>query len=108
MKKLIPLIITLAISLTSAAYATQADDTAVAVTGQAPGASAFIKKVKLRVSDPAALRSIQFTIAPKDRSVTRPVSATYLPTYLNNRGFFNSTTNVFTLPVWGLYAGRAN
>ncbi len=108
MKKLIPLIITLAMSMTSAAYATQADDTTVAVTGQAPGASAFIKKVNLLVSDPTALRSIQFTIAPKDGSVTRPVSATYLPTYLNSRGFFNNTTNEFTLPVWGLYAGRAN
>ncbi|HEV8185465.1 MAG TPA: aryl-sulfate sulfotransferase, partial [Chthoniobacterales bacterium] len=108
MKKLIPLIITLAMSMASAAYATQADDTTVNVVGQSPGASPFISKVRLLVSQPDALRSIQFTIAPKDGSVTRPVSATYLPSYLDRRGFFNSATGVFTLPVWGLYAGRAN
>ena len=108
MKNPIRLIVALAISLASAAYATQADDTTVSITGAEAGASPFIQKVKLLVSDPSALRSIQFTITPKDGSVTRPVSGTYLPSYLNDRGFFDSATNQFTLPVWGLYAGRAN
>ena len=108
MKKTLLLLIALAMSFAPAAFATQADDTVVTVTGQEEGATPFIQKVKLLVSDPAAVRSIRFTIDPKEGSVTRPVSATYLPTYLNNRGFFNISTNEFTLPVWGLYHGRTN
>lgn len=108
MKNPLPLIAALAMSFVSAAYATQADDNTVSFTRADAGASPFIQKFKLVASDPTALRSIQFTITPKDGSVTRPVSATYLPAYLNDRGFFDAGTNEFTLPVWGLYAGRAN
>ena len=108
MKKTLPLLIALAMSFAPAAFATQADDTVVTVTGQEEGATPFIQKVRLLVSDPTAVRSIRFTIDPKEGSVTRSVSGTYLPKYLNDRGFFDITTNEFTLPVWGLYHGRTN
>ena len=108
MKKTIPFIIALAMSLAPAAFATQADDTVVTVSGQEEGATPFIQKVKLLVSDPGAVRSIKYTIDPKEGSVTRPVSATYLPDYLNKRGFFQLSTGEFTLPVWGLYHSRTN
>ena len=108
MKKTLPLVIALAMSLAPAAYANQADDNVVAITGQEEGASPFIQKVKLTVTDPSTVRSIQFTIDPKEGSVTRPVSATYLPAYLNSRGFFSIGAKEFTLPVWGLYHGRPN
>ena len=95
-------------SFAPAAFATQADDNTVVIGAQEAGASPFIKKLNITVSDNTAVRSIQFKIAPKEGSVTRPVSATYLPGYLNKRGFFDITTNTFKLPVWGLYHGRPN
>ena len=108
MKKTVPFIITLAMSLAPAAFATQADDNDFVIGAQEAGASPFIKKVDITVTDPAAIRSIGFKIDPKEGSVTRPVSATYLPNYLDRRQFFDQSTKTYKLPVWGLYQGRAN
>ena len=53
------------------------------------------------------IKEIQFTIAPKPGSVTRPLSGTYANYYLVNRGFENLQTGEITLPVYGLYDGYA-
>jgi arylsulfate sulfotransferase len=92
------------------AGATQADDTTITINGHTPGVTPFISNLSLTASITytAVLESIQFTIAPKPGSVTRPLSGTYADYYLVNRGFENPQTGEITLPVYGLYAGRAN
>jgi hypothetical protein len=44
------------------AGATQADDTTIRITGHAAGATPFISKLTLDVSNTSVLKSIQFTI----------------------------------------------
>ena len=90
------------------AGATQADDTTIRINGHTPGVTPFISNVSLTASNTTDLKSIQFTIAPKPGSVTRPLSGTYANYYLVNRGFENPQTGEITLPVYGLYAGGAN
>ena len=86
----------------------QAGDTTIRITGQTPGATPFIANVHLTASNTSVLKSIQFTIAPKSGSVTRPLSATYANYYLIDRGFENPQTGDIVLPVYGLYDGYAN
>jgi arylsulfate sulfotransferase len=86
----------------------QAGDTTIRINGHTPGVTPFISKVSLTASDTTDLKSIQFTIAPKPGSVTRALSGTYANYYLVNRGFENPQTGEIMLPVYGLYAGRAN
>src|SRR5215216_2700372 len=69
------------------ARATQADDTTTTITGHTAGATPFISKLTLDVSNTTVLKSIQFTISPKPGSVTRPLSGTYSNDYLLSRGF---------------------
>jgi Arylsulfotransferase (ASST). len=90
------------------ACASQADDTTIRITGQAAGATPFISKVSLAVSNTSVLKSIQFTVIPKPGSVTRPLSGTYANSYLVDRGFENQQTGEITLPVYGLYDGYNN
>jgi arylsulfate sulfotransferase len=86
----------------------QANDTTITINGHTPGVTPFISNLSLTASDTTVLKSIQFTIAPKPGSVTRPLSGTYANYYLMNRGFENPQTGEITLPVYGLYAGGAN
>ena len=93
---------------THLASATQADDTTIRITGHTAGATPFISKLTLEVSNTTVLKSIQFTINPKPGSVTRPLSATYANSYLVDRGFENPQTGEVVLPVYGLYDGYNN
>src|SRR6476646_2674215 len=88
------------------AGATQADDTAITITGHTAGATPFISKLTLDVSNTTVLKSIQFAIDPKPGSVTRPLSGTYSNDYLVGRGFEQPPQVL--LPVYGLYAGYQN
>jgi len=88
------------------AGATQADDTTITITGHTAGVTPFISKLTLDVSNTSVLKSIQFAIEPTPGSVTRPLSGTYANVYLMNRGFEHPPEVI--LPVYGLYAGRAN
>ena len=95
--------------LTHLAGANQADDTTITITGQTAGATPFISKLSLQVSNATVLQSIQFAINPKPGSVTRPLSGTYSNDYLVSRGFEQPPpATTVTLPVYGLYAGYAN
>ena len=91
---------------THLAGANQADDTTITITGHTAGVTPFISKLTLEVSNTTVLKSIQFTIDPKPGSVTRPLSGTYANPYLVGRGFEHPPEVI--LPVYGLYAGRAN
>jgi len=93
-------------SLSRLVCATQADDTTITITGQTPGVTPFISKLTLEVSNTTVLKSIQFAIDPKPGSVTRPLSGTYANEYLVGRGYEHPPEVI--LPVYGLYAGRAN
>src|SRR5690349_24333481 len=83
------------------ASATQADDTTITIRGHTAGATPFISKLTLEVSNTSVLKSIQFAIDPKPGSVTRPLSGTYSSDYLVSRGFEHPPEII--LPVYGLY-----
>lgn len=91
-----------------AAWATQADDTTITISGQTAGATPFISQVALQASDTSALKSIQFTIAPKPGSVTRALSGTYSNSYLTEHGDLLPDTGQIFLPVYGLYSDFSN
>jgi arylsulfate sulfotransferase len=88
------------------ASATQADDTTITITGHTAGATPFISRLTLDVSNTTVLKSIQFAIDPKPGSVTRPLSGTYSNDYLVRQGFEHPPQII--LPVYGLYAGYTN
>ena len=92
--------------LSHLAGATQADDTIITITGHAAGATPFISRLTLQVSNATVLKSIQFAIDSKPGSVTRPLSGTYANDYLLSRGFVHPPDII--LPVYGLYAGYQN
>ena len=92
--------------LTHLAGANQADDTTITINGHTAGATPFISKLTLHVSNTTVLKSIQFAIDPKPGSVTRPLSGTLGNDYLGSRGFVHPPEII--LPVYGLYAGYTN
>jgi arylsulfate sulfotransferase len=91
---------------THLAGANQADDTTIRITGHTAGATPFISKLTLEVSNTTVLKSIQFTINPKPGFVSRPLSGTYSNDYLVSRAFEHPPEII--LPVYGLYAGYTN
>ena len=88
------------------AGANQADDTTITITGHTAGATPFLSRLTLQVSNTTVLNSIQFAIDPKPGSVTRPLSGTYSKDYLGSLGFVHPPQVI--LPVYGLYAGYQN
>ncbi|MEY2504578.1 MAG: arylsulfate sulfotransferase, partial [Verrucomicrobiota bacterium] len=90
------------------AGATEADDTIITIVGNAPGVTPFISKVSLNASDTSTLKGIQFKIAPKAGSVTRPLSGNYARSYLIQRGFLQAGSGDILVPVYGLYSGFDN
>ena len=88
--------------------ATQADDTTITIVDSAPGVTPFISQLHLMASDTTVLRSIQFTVAPRLGSVTRPLSATYSRSYMLDAGYFQEGMPDIFLPVFGLYHSYTN
>ena len=73
-----------------------------------PGPTPFISDVTLGSVDLSSLQSIEFTIAPKRGSYTRPVSARYSLAYLRSRGYVDNNNATVMVPVFGLYQNFAN
>ncbi|MBA2744459.1 MAG: aryl-sulfate sulfotransferase [Chthoniobacterales bacterium] len=96
------------VALSTAASANQATETRITITSQTAGATPFINKVQLSVSDMSALKAIRFTIQPKPGSVTRALSAVYFKTYLAGRGYVDEADGKINVPVFGLYDGYSN
>ena len=71
-----------------------------------PGPSPFISLVHLSLSDPASVTGVEYTIAAKPGSVSRPVHVEYSIAALAARGYVSG--GVITVPVVGLYAGYPN
>lgn len=82
--------------------------TLVSLDGNLPGPTPFISFVRFRISDPANLSTISFSILPKEGSQTRPVTATYSSAYLKREGYFQLGSGKVSLPVFGLYQNREN
>jgi arylsulfate sulfotransferase len=96
------------ILLSPLALATQADDTTITIDAQTQGATPFIDQLTLTASDTSVIKSIQFTVAPKPGSVTRPLSGTYTSDYMVTRGYLVPPSQQIFLPVYGLYDDFAN
>ena len=88
--------------------ATQASLAVITFTGQQAGVTPFIVTLNFTISNPSALQSVQFVIKPKAGSVTRPLSATYPVGYLEERGYFKSSGQQITVPIFGLYSNYSN
>src|SRR5437868_9211721 len=88
------------------AGASYADDTTIRITGFTAGITPFNGRLALQVSNTNVLKSIEFTVATKPGSASRPLSGTYSNGYLVGRGF--EQPPVVTLPLYGLYAGYTN
>ncbi|MEI6235310.1 MAG: aryl-sulfate sulfotransferase [Planctomycetota bacterium] len=98
------LIISLAVlHITGALLATD-----VTYVNDTDGPSTFIRMVNFNVTPADAVRSVQFTIAPKTGSVTRAISATYSAAYLKSHNFLDTSTGHLAVPVWGLYQNYNN
>jgi arylsulfate sulfotransferase len=80
----------------------------VTITAYGPVLTPFIELARLQMDDPHQLDYVQFTIAPKPGSVTRPVSARYSSAYLLRRGYLDFQTGAITVPVFCLYADYTN
>jgi hypothetical protein len=108
MRSLFIVVAAAAVALSCKAEASQADDTSVVIVSDTAGPTPFISNVAVTVSDPGALASVQFVVAPKSGSVTRPVSAAYGVDYLLKRGFLSDQSRELTVPVFGLYSDYQN
>ncbi|MBA3963190.1 MAG: aryl-sulfate sulfotransferase [Chthoniobacterales bacterium] len=73
-----------------------------------PGPTPFISFARVKVSDISTLRYVQYEIAPKTGSATRPINVRYSRQYLQKRGYLRSNSTAITVPIFGLYAGRSN
>lgn len=90
------------------ARATQADDTTITIDGETAGPTSLIVQLTLSASNTSVLAGIQFTIAPKPGSVTRPFSQTFSASYLAKQGYLVSSSGEIFLPIYGLYASYTN
>lgn len=80
----------------------------VKVGEQSAGPTPFIVQVRLDLDQTSLLNYVQFTVAPKPGSVTRPLSARYSKAYLTRRGFLKADKGFVKIPVFGLYANFTN
>jgi arylsulfate sulfotransferase len=71
-----------------------------------PGPSPFISFVHLSITDPSSVTGVQYTIAAKPGSVSKPVHVEYSIAALTARGYVSG--GIITVPVIGLYAGYSN
>lgn len=80
-------------------------DSALSVTNY-PGPTPFINFVHLGGSDLRSVTAVQYTIAAKPGSVSKPVHVEYSIAALQARGY--APVGALIVPVYGLYAGYDN
>ena len=94
-----------------AAVADEAATSDIKVYSNMPGVTPFISFVTMNGSSIGQLAAVEFNIAAKAGSVSKPVDVWYSIAALANRGDLSDLGDVgsfLTLPVYGLYAGYAN
>ena len=72
------------------------------------GPTPFIRFLHIRDSNFSSFTFAEFRIQPKTGSATRPINVRYASQYLEARGYFDPNNHTLIIPVFGLYAGRAN
>lgn len=70
--------------------------------------SIFVSAIDLSGLSGADIKSISFTIKPKDGAFSKPVSATYKKEYLSRNSLYDSTIEKIQIPVFGLYSSHKN
>jgi arylsulfate sulfotransferase len=80
----------------------------ISISNNQPGASPFINFVSLTGNRMANLAAVEFSIAPKPDSVSKPVDVRYAIAGLVARGYASLADNRVDVPIFGLYAGYAN
>jgi arylsulfate sulfotransferase len=78
----------------------------ITITGTTAGVTPFIASVQLSGKSVADVKTVNFTIAAKPNTVSKPVSVTWNASVLTTRGY--QTDNVINLPVFGLYGNFQN
>ncbi|MEO5719449.1 MAG: aryl-sulfate sulfotransferase, partial [Chthoniobacterales bacterium] len=72
------------------------------------GPTPFISLTRVSVTDASTVSYAEFQIQPKAGSATRPIDVRYARSWLEQRGYIGGSRRKITVPVFGLYAGRAN
>lgn len=97
-----------AVSAATTAQITQASTSDIGVIEQVPGISPFIKLLYLQGNSLSQVTGVEFTIAPKPGTVSKPVNVTYSVGALEERGYLSANQTDLEVPVFGLYAGYNN
>jgi hypothetical protein len=87
---------------------TQAATSDIVIYDDVPGASPFISLLTVLGLSISDLAAIEFTIAPKPGSVSKPVDVWYAIAALTESGNLASNDALVTVPNVGLYAGYEN
>jgi hypothetical protein len=85
---------------------TQAQQSDVSIAGYQAGVTSFISSVQLKGQSDSCVSDVTFTVAPKENSVSQPVSVTWSRAALSARGYLKGSS--IDLPVFGLYDGYLN
>jgi arylsulfate sulfotransferase len=92
----------------SAVHPTQAATSDIIIDKARPGASPFISLVSLSGQGISNLAAVEFTIAPKPGSVSKPVDVWYAISALTESGNPPGNVALISVPIIGLYAGYEN
>jgi arylsulfate sulfotransferase len=85
-----------------------AEQSSVSVTGASAGPSPFIQFVEIQGGNLPEVASVDFTIAAKPATLSKPVHVTQSRAYLTRLGHAAPASTTLKIPVFGLYAGYAN
>jgi arylsulfate sulfotransferase len=80
----------------------------IRILGQRPGISPFIKLLYFQGASLATVAGVEFTIASKPGTVSKPVTVWYSIGALEERGYLSANQTDLEVPVFGLYAGYNN
>jgi len=72
------------------------------------GQTVFLANATVANIDKANLLAIDFSVVPKQGSVTKAIHGTYSANYLATHGLLNSDNKSALIPIYGLYQGRLN
>jgi arylsulfate sulfotransferase len=97
-----------AASQSPAVQPTQAAASDIVIYDDRPGASPFISLMSLRGQSISSLAAVEFTIAPKPGTVSKPVDVWYAVGALTESGNLASNDALISVPIVGLYAGYEN
>lgn len=77
------------------------------IVNSTPGVTPFIQRLTLRLSTLSTLTAVEFTIAPKPGSASKPVDVSYTAAAMRARQYMVEDS-LLTVPIFGLYAGYTN